>query len=111
MTVGVDLAALPYPERLAALLRARVGVFVPDFLDDVVGLFVLFEEGEGLRAVGDIDDGLGGGDAGFGIGPEDAVADGEDAGLDSAADFAGVGVEAEDGEGSDGGPGEGWGLS
>src|SRR5690606_32096222 len=90
------------PALLRPVVRARVRVRLPHAADYVGGCDALLEQRNRLRAVAHVDDRLCRDGADAGLCPEHAVADGEDARLDGAADFAGGRVVAENGEGGDG---------
>ena len=79
----------------------RIGIAVENRLDDGRRRHAGAEQRERLRSVADVDDGLRRGDADVRFGPQHAVADREDARLYRAADFAGVGVVAENRERGD----------
>jgi hypothetical protein len=83
---------------LGPVLRQRIAILCEDLADDRRRLRVLAQQLDRARAVADVDDRLGGRDAGIGVGPQHPVADREDARLHGAADFAGRRVEAEDRE-------------
>ena len=93
---GVDDGELP--ALLGPALGLRIAVAVPDRLDDRRRRHAGAQQRDRLRPVADVDDGLGGGRADAGLGPQHAVADGEHARLHRAADFAGGRVEAENRE-------------
>ena len=83
------------PSLLAPGIGQRVGVFLENLLDDRGRLHLLPQQRERLASIADIHDRLRRGDADVGVGPEDAIADGEDARLHRAADFAGEWIEPE----------------
>ena len=76
----------------------RIGIAVPDGLDDRLGRHARPEQREALRPVAHVDDRLRRDHADAGLRPEHAVADGEHARLHRAANLTGGRVVAEDRE-------------
>ncbi len=77
-----------------------IGIAVENGLDDRVRRQTLAQQRERLRAVADVDDRLRGRHTDIRFGPEDAVADREDARLHGAADLTRRRIVAKDGEGA-----------